>query len=105
MRGGPCNKWVTLSRSPTSTSEGPFTALVPAGVWAAIEPLAPGGGYDTRTITHLVRMRFHPEVTLDTRIDYADARINRTRLLFVRGVQSVDEAGDELRLLCEEVQP
>jgi head-tail adaptor len=104
MRAGVCNKWVTLSRCATSTSEAPHgIPLSPAGAWAAIDPSAPGA--DDRTITHLVRMRYHPEVTCDTRIDYADARINRTRMLFVRGVQSVNEAADEMRLLCEEVTP
>jgi head-tail adaptor len=105
MRNGACNKWVTLSRSAETTSEDPHgNELTPSGVWAAIEPLAPGGS-DNRTLTHVVRMRFHPEVTVDTRIDYADARLGRTRLLFVRGLQVVDEAGDEMRLLAEEVMP
>jgi hypothetical protein len=49
-------------------------------------------------------MRFHPEVTVDTRITYVDDRRSLTRYLFVRGIQDVNEAGDELRLLCEEVQ-
>lgn len=104
MRSGLCNKWVTLSRAPVANTDQRWTDLSPSGIWAAIEPLAPGGS-DNRTITHLVRMRFHPEVTLDTRINYEDARINRTRSLYVRGVQAVDEAGDEMRLLVEEVQP
>lgn len=104
MRAGPCNKWVTLARYPEDDDEARGTPLTPEGVWAAIEPLPPGGT-DNRTITHLVRMRFHPEVTLDTRIQYVDARVGRTRSLFVRGVQAVNEAGDELQLLAEEVQP
>lgn len=104
MRAGPCNKWVTLSRWPETDTEARGTPLNPPGIFAAIEPLAPGGS-DNRTTTHVVRMRFHPEVTCDTRIQYADARVSRTRSLFVRGVQSVDENGDELRLLCEEVAP
>src|SRR4051812_10968954 len=99
MRAGSCNKWVTLSRNPATAEETRGTPLSPEGVWAAIEPLPPGGT-DDRTLTHLVRMRFHAEVTLDTQIDYDDARLGRTRSLFVRGVQAVDEAGDELRLLC-----
>jgi head-tail adaptor len=104
MRAGPCNKWVTLANSPDSSDDAIWTDLSPSGIWAAIEPLPPGGS-DNRSITHLVRMRYHPAVTLDTRIQYADARIDRTRSLYVRGVQSVNEAADELRLLCEEVQP
>jgi head-tail adaptor len=104
MRAGRCNKWVTLSRWPETSSESRGTPLSPEGVWAAIEPLPPGGT-DNRAIAHTVRMRFHPEVTLDTRIEYVDARIGRTRALYVRGVQSVNEAGDEMQLFAEEIEP
>jgi hypothetical protein len=103
MRAGDCNKWVTLSRSPATDTEVAGTPLTPAGIWAAIEPLAPGASTDNRSLTHLVRMRFHPDVTIDTQIDYVDFRLGRTRSLFVRGLQAVNEAGDELRLLCEEI--
>ena len=48
------------------------TPLSPAGVWAAIEPLPPGTSDTNRTLTHQVRMRFHPEVTMDTKIEYVD---------------------------------
>jgi len=105
MRAGACNKWVTLERYPETEDESRGTPLNPEGIWAAIEPFPPGSASSDRTITHQVRMRFHPEVTLDTRILYADARINQTRALYVRGVQSVNEAGDEMVLLAEEVQP
>ncbi len=105
MRNGACNKWVTLSRSPATDTQAKGTPLSPDGIWAAIEPLPPGTSDTDRTLTHLVRMRFHPEVTIDTQIDYADARLGRTRSLFVRGVQSVNEAGDEIRLYCEEIAP
>lgn len=105
MRNGDCNKWVTLSRWPADDDLARGADLTPSGIWAAIEPSSPGDSMADRSITHTVRMRFHPQVTMDTRIEYADPRLNRTRSLFVRGVQSVNEAGDELRLLCEEVQP
>jgi head-tail adaptor len=103
MRAGACNKWVQLAKGP-QVAGGPFAPLSPEGSWAAIEPLAPGGA-DDRSLTHIVRMRYHPEVTFDTRVAYADARKNRTRYLFVRGVQTVNEAGDEMVLLAEEVEP
>lgn len=103
MRAGGCNKWVTLVRWPETEDEVRGTPLNPPGIFAAIEPISPGT--ENRVTTHMVRMRYHPEVTCDTRIAYADARLGRTRHLYVRGVQSVDEAGDELRLLCEEIQP
>ena len=106
MRAGPCNKKVALSQGPQATS-GPFAPLSPENVWAAIEPLAPGGS-DDRTTTHLVRTRYHAQVAQvwpHTRIAYVDARTGTTRYFFVRGLQSVNEAGDEMRLLCEEVTP
>lgn len=97
MRAGRLNRWVTLSRSPQTSgdSDGFFEALDPAGVWAGIEPLSPSA--DGRTIGHLVTMRFHEQVTMDTRILYG------TRELFVKGFQDVNTDGVELRLLCEEV--
>ncbi len=104
MRAGDCDKWVQLFRNKGTDAEAQGTPLSPPSIWAAIEPLPPGFA-DNRAITHMVRMRFHPEVTIDTQIDYVDARIGRPRSLFVRGVQSVNEAGDELRLLAEEVIP
>ena len=105
MRAGACNKWVTLARWPETEDDARGTPLNPEGIWAAIEPFPPGSTSNDRAITHQVRLRFHPEVTIDTRIQYVDARINRTRDLYVRGVQSVNEAGDEMVLLAEEVQP
>jgi head-tail adaptor len=91
------NKWVTLSRSPSTSgdSDGFFAALSPAGVWAAIQPLTPSP--DGRVISHLVTMRSHDQVGLDTRVLYG------TRELFVKGFQNVDEDGVEMRLLCEEI--
>lgn len=100
MRAGHLNKRVSLSRSPQTSpdSDGFFEDLNPREVWAAIEPLSPAAG-QSRSIEHVVTMRYHPQVTLDTRIVYG------TRELFVRGVQNVNEHNVELRLLCEEIQP
>jgi head-tail adaptor len=99
VKAGKLTKWVTLARSPQTTndSDGFFEPLDPEGVWAGIEPLAPGA--DGRIINHLVTMRFHDQVSIDTRIVYG------TRSLFVKGVQNVNEEDTELRLLCEEVVP
>jgi len=98
MRAGRLNKWVTLSRSPQSTndSDGFFDALDPPGVWAAIRPSTAG---DERTLLHDVEIRYHPQVTIDTRILYG------TRQLFVKGCVNVDEANVALRLQCEEIVP
>lgn len=105
MRPGRLNKWVTLSRSPQTTpdSDGFFEDLDPAGVWASIQPLQPQG--DGRSIFHYVTMRFHPQVTVDTRILHGTRADGSPRELFVRGVQNVDERNVEMRLYCEEVVP
>jgi len=106
MRAGACNKWVTLAQGP-QVSNGPFAPLAPEGVWAAIEPFQPGGS-DDRTTTHLIRLRYHAEVATAwpaVQITYVDGRTSTTRVFYVRGLQTVNEAGDEMRLLCEEVQP
>lgn len=99
MRAGKLDKWVTLSQSPQTPndSNGFFEALSPEGVFASIQPLSPSA--DGRTVSSLVTMRYHPDVTMDTRIVFG------TRELFVKGVQNVDEQNVELRLLCEEVVP
>lgn len=93
------NKWVTLSRSPQhgNDANGFFEPLSPAGSWCSIQPLSPSG--DGRTVTSLVTMRHHEQVTMDTRLLYG------TRELFVKGFQNVDENDVELRLICEEVVP
>lgn len=97
------NKWVTLSNEPSTTPDanGFYGPLSPPGAWAEIQPLTPGP--NDRTITHAVRMRFHPQVTMDTRIVYTTP--DRTRELFVRGFQIVDMDEAELRLICEEIIP
>lgn len=105
MRTGALNKYVALSQGPQTG--GPFVALSPEHTWAAIEPFPPGGT-DDRTITHQVRLRYHAELAAawpTTRITYVDARASTTRYLYVRSLQTVNEAGDEMRLLVEEVQP
>lgn len=104
---GRYNKWVTLSQSPqvTDDSDGFFDDLDPSGAWAAIRPSLSADG---RTTSMVVEMRFHPQVTVDTRIVYEDANKptgKTTRELFVKGVQNLEEANDVIVLLCEEVTP
>lgn len=106
MRMGACSKYVALAQGP-QTSSGPFAALSPENDWAAIEPFTPGGS-DDRTTAFLVRMRYRADVAVSwptLRVAYADGRTSTTRYFYVRGCQSVNEAGDEIRLLAEEVQP
>jgi len=104
---GRLNKWVTLSQCPqlTDDSDGWFEPLDPVGAWVSIKPTLAANG---RTTEHIVEMRHHPQVSVDTRIVYEDSAKpvgKRTRELFVKGVQNVDEMNDTLVLICEEVAP
>lgn len=100
MQAGRLNKRVSLSKrvQTSSAPEPPYVALSPDEVFASIEPSPPGGS-DDRTITHIVTIRYHAQVTLDTVVRFG------SRDLFVRGLQNVAEANRELRLFCEEAQP
>src|SRR5262245_15841546 len=100
---GRFDKWVTLSRCPQSSpdNDGFYEDLDPAGTWASIQPLSPTS--DGRTIQSQVRIRFHDQVNMDTRIVYDDG--SRTRYPFVKSFQDVDTNGDLLVLLCEESIP
>jgi hypothetical protein len=69
----------------------------PSRVKASIRPAAPGP-FGERMVTHIVEMRRHPQITFNTRITH------RNRMLFVRGIQDVDERHRYMVLLCEEVQ-
>ncbi len=98
MRAGPLNKWGDLANSPTEPGDddGFYAPLNPARVPMAIESVAPGNS-DGRVSMHIVRMRYHPGVTLETRITVG------TKQLFVKGIQDVNQQGVEMRLFCEEV--
>jgi len=98
MRVSPLVKLVQLSRSPSHTddNDGFFEPLSPPAMWASIQPQGPVA--DGRNVQHLVKMRYHPGVTMDTRIV-----VDRTRELFVRGIQNVDDLGVEMNLVCEEI--
>lgn len=104
MRAGKLNKPVTLGNKPTVTNDadGFYEALSPESVMAAI---VPSGASDERTTTHAVTIRYHPQVSVDTRVLYFDPVKNRNRELFVRQVVNVNEQNAELRLLCEEIEP
>jgi hypothetical protein len=102
-RVGRFDKWVTLSKSTITTNDnnGFFEPLSPAGVWCSIEPLPPSP--DGRNVSHLVQMRHHPQIDMDTRLQFQTTG-GPLRELFVRGFQNLN-MDDELRLLCEEIIP
>lgn len=80
----------------TSSVGGERRELSPSPVYASLEPYEPGTSDDRATLFR-VRMRYHPEITLDSMLTYNDRR------LYVRGIQNVNERDVEHRLLCEEV--
>lgn len=101
MRPGRSNRYVELSRSPQTTpdSDGFFETLTPARMWAQVEPLDPVVSDGTRITAYRVTMRYHAQVTVDTRL----VDLHTGRELFVKGVQNTDDANKELRLYCEEI--
>lgn len=101
------NKLVTLSRSPQATDDrdGFFEALTPPTAWIAIEPLDGSSTDGTRLQASRVTMRYHPQVSIDTRMVYRDPVLHRDRELFVRSVQNLRDANRELVLFCEEAIP
>ncbi len=105
MRVGRHRKYVTLFRGPSTygDSDGFAEALNPATGCASIEPQGPTG--DGRTVSHLITMRWHPQVTMDSWLVYADPVLGRDRSFIVRGFQNVAEQNAELRLFAEEVVP
>ena len=107
MRVGRMNRRVSLSRAPQTTpdSDGFFEPLSPSQAWACIEPYEASTSDGTRLIGSRVTMRFHPQVTIDTRLVYTDPMLGRDRELFVKGVQNVNDGNRELICFCEEVVP
>ena len=103
MRAGDLRQQVSLSRCPQTSpdSDGFFEDLTPRDWRASILPNAPSE--DGRRITHLVTMRYHPQVNMDTRIVYTEQ--GTTHQLFVRSFQDVEQRHVELRCLCEEIIP
>lgn len=113
MKLGRMRQRITL-QNPTRTADGgggyteTWASLNPAQAWARIR--ASSGRSGERNVsntivaqaTHEVSMRFHPDVTTETRITWTDAA-GRTRTINVTDVQDVDEAGIELVLSCVEV--
>jgi len=104
-RVGRYRKLVSLSKVSTTAGDddGHFDPLEPAAWWCAITPITGSG--DGRATIHSIEMRFHPQITIDTRIVYADPVKGRDREFFVRGVQNLEEQGDAMRLLAEEIEP
>ena len=91
---GLLNKRVSLYQSRRDDGDPIGDPLLPRDVWAQIDNQ---GITEARTFTHLMTIRYHPDVTIDT------VAVYKGRTLFVRSVQNVNEDNVEMRLLCEEV--
>jgi head-tail adaptor len=82
-------------------------ALSPPNAWASIEPVSQRAleRLVSNTVitqaTHLVRMRYHPDVNAKTRLTWTD-REGRTHRANVTWVQDPDNGGTELTILCAE---
>jgi SPP1 family predicted phage head-tail adaptor len=80
-----------------------WTACSPSPVWASIVPATVRdlekvvAATVLATVTHLVTMRYHPQVTTQTRVIYG------TRIFNVTGVVNSDEDDLETVALCAEV--
>jgi head-tail adaptor len=108
IRPGRLNRFVALSRSPVASNDadGFFEDLTPSTAWCSIQPIEMTvGGDSTRIQISRVVTRFHPQITVDTRLVYRDQNLGRDRELFVKSVQNVDDDCNELVLACEEVWP
>src|ERR1051326_6632204 len=107
LRVGTLNRLVSLARAPKTTndSDGFFEALSPSTAWCAIQPMETISGDETQIQTSRITMRFHPQVSIDTRLTFTDENIGRVREFFVKSVQNVDDDNDYIVCFCEEPIP
>lgn len=108
LKAGDLNHSVVLE-NPSTTPDGDggftqtWTALSPSPVWASVLPATSGrmerlvGSTVEAGATHLVEMRYHPGVTIKTRVTLG------SRHLQVINVQNVDERSEVTRLTCVEI--
>jgi head-tail adaptor len=108
MAIGELRHLVTLENPgvPVPDGEGGWTAvpapLSPSQVWASITPATARdlermvASTVQASASHIVIMRYHPGVNTSTKILFG------SRILYVRGVQNVDERNITLRIAAEE---
>jgi head-tail adaptor len=110
---GSLNRRVTLERPsvPVPDGDGGFTqtwaALSPSPVWASIEQATPKtlerilGGAVLSQASKLVRLRFHPQVTQQTRLTWVDGL--GTHIAQATDVVNVKANGTEMVIVCSEL--
>jgi SPP1 family predicted phage head-tail adaptor len=106
---GTLDRRVTLQNPGPAVPDGdgawthPWINLSPASVWASIVPATVrdlekiAAGTVIATASHVVTLRYHPQVTTQTRIVYG------TRTFDVTGVVNPDEDNLETICLCAEL--
>jgi head-tail adaptor len=90
--GGYTDGWLPLN--PVEADGSNADASIEAASARDLERIT--AGTVAATATHLVRMRFHPDVTTNTRIVFRD------RVLEIQSVQNVEERDIALILICAE---
>jgi head-tail adaptor len=86
-----------------------LVALVPATWYCAIDNVNAGlerqrAGTVSATATHRLRGRFHPEISVRTRITFLDPhRGGAARVFAVESVETIEERGGELEVVAHEV--
>lgn len=99
---------LALKTQTTNDTDGVYEDLNPPQWWCSLEPVSPGHSDGTRVIQFFARGRFRPDITIDVRMIYLDplrrSSSNETgqREFFVKGVQNVNEANQELILFVDE---
>lgn len=104
---------LTLERPGATTPDGDggytqtWLPLNPSEAWASIEAATARAlerlVSNTVTVqaTHIVKMRYHPDLDVTCRLSWVD-RARRTHTANVTDVTDVDQLGEELTVLCAE---
>lgn len=97
MNPGRFRHWVDLGAADADDT----AVYAPARVKCLIQPTQPGA-FDEQKTSHVVQMRYHPQVSFNTKLTFVD-RNNARHELFIKGIQNVNMMNRELVLACEEV--
>lgn len=114
ISAGRRDKWVLLTKPGGSMPDGEggytegYLPLTPPHVYARINPATQADleraapGTIIATATHTIEIDYHPQVTVETRIEYADPDTG-TRTFSVKSVREPEEARRELVIVAEEL--
>lgn len=94
MSRGKRRTLATLSDIPSDSTPAVYS---PSAIWIAPSPLGPGSS-DENAKGFNVETDYNPQITTNTKLTLEDGRV-----LFVRGIQDVDDLHRTLLLYCEQV--